>query len=134
MKTRINVEESEATRAGNDESSTSESSFGGMINTKTWRIRRFSDPITLLSVYHNAIKRALIDLLTKSTVKFYIIITITMVRKDKEGVKERTAAYFHGSTRILLRASQIPEMLQSSAEKKIPQCGIKSRSYMAQQA
>ena len=40
-----------------------------------------------------------------------------MVRKDKEGVKERTTAYFHGSTRILLRASQIPEMLQSSAEK-----------------
>ena len=41
VKTRINVEESVETRAGNDESSTSESSFTsecafrGMINTKT---------------------------------------------------------------------------------------------------
>ena len=64
-----------------------------------------------------SIKRAFIELLLKNAVKFYITVDITMVRKDKEGFKERTTTFFHGSTRILLRASQIPEILQASAEK-----------------
>ena len=41
----------------------------------------------------------------------------TMIRKDQYGIKERGTFYFQGSTRLLLRASQIPEMLQSSTEK-----------------
>jgi len=41
----------------------------------------------------------------------YIIVEVTMVRKDQFGVKERKKTFFHGSTQILLRASQIPEML-----------------------
>ena len=115
VKTRMNIEEEP--RVENDESSTSESAFRGMINTKTWRIRGASDPLSCLAKYHNALKRALIDLLIKNAVKIYITVDITMVRKTKEGVTERTTTFFHGSTRILLRASQIPEMLQSSAEK-----------------
>ena len=42
---------------------------------------------------------------------------MTMIRKDQYGIKERGTFYFQGSTRLLLRASQIPEMLQSSTEK-----------------
>ena len=42
---------------------------------------------------------------------------MTMIRKDRFGIKERGTFYFQGSTRLLLRASQIPEMLQSSTEK-----------------
>ena len=115
VKTRMNIEEEP--RVENDESSTSESAFRGMINTKTWRIRGQTDPLSCLAKYHDALKRALIELLLKNALKIYITVDITMVRKDKEGITERTTTFFHGSTRILLRASQIPEMLQSSAEK-----------------
>lgn len=115
VKTRINVEEEP--RVENDESSTSESAFRRMLLTKTWRIRGATDPLSLMAKYHNTLKRALRDLLVKNAVKMFIIVEITMVRKDKSGIKERSTTYFHGSTRILLRASQIPEMLQSSTEK-----------------
>ena len=115
VKTRMNIEEEP--RVQNDESSTSESAFRGMINTKTWRIRGASDPLSCLAKYNSALNRALIVLLIKNAVKFYIAVDITMVRKDKEGNTERTTAYFQGSTRILLRASQITEMLQASATK-----------------
>ena len=116
VKTRMNIEENE-NRAENDESTTSESAFRGMINTRTWRVRGQTDPLSCLSKYHSALKRALIEIVTKNAVKFYLTVDITMVRKDKEGIKERTTTFFHGATRILLRASQIPEMLQASAEK-----------------
>ena len=115
VKTRMNIEEEP--RVQNDESSTSESAFRGMINTKTWRIRGASDPLSCLAKYNSALNRALIVLLIKNAVKFYISVDITMVRKDKEGNTERTTVYFQGSTRILVRASQIPEMLQASATK-----------------
>ena len=70
-----------------------------------------------MAKYHNTLKRALIELLVQNAVKMYINVQITMVHKDKSGIKERSTTYFHGSTRIVLRASQIPEMLQSSTEK-----------------
>ena len=115
IRSRINIEEDP--RVENIESTSSKSAFKGMIKTKTWRIRGSSDPLSLMNKYHNAMKRALLDLLIKNALKFYISMIITMVRKDKDGVKERTTAFFQGSTRILLRASQIPEMLQSSTDK-----------------
>ena len=115
VKTRINVEED--LRVESDKSSTSESAFRGMVNIRTWRIRGASDPLSLMAKYHNTLKRTLRDLLIKNAVKMYITVDITMVRKTKEGVTERTTAYFQGSTRTLLRESQIPEMLRSSTEK-----------------
>ena len=115
VKTRINVEEEP--RAENEKSSTSESAFKGMLHTRTWRIRGASDPLSLMAKYNNDLQRTLINLLIKNPLKFYITIAITMVRKDMEGIKERTTTHFNGSTRILLRATQIPEMLQSSTEK-----------------
>ena len=75
------------------------------------------DPLTLLANYHNALKRVLINLLEKNPVKFNIIMSITMIRKDKNGVKERVTGYFQGSTRTLLRSSLISEMLDASAQK-----------------
>ena len=58
VKTRINVEEEP--RVENYDSSTSESAFRGMINTRTWRIRGQTDPLSCLTKYHSALKRALI--------------------------------------------------------------------------
>ena len=115
VKTRINVEEEP--RAEYDDSSTSESAFNRMLLTKTWRIRGATDPLSLMAKYHSALKRTLIEVLIKNAVKMYINVEITMVRKDQTGIKARSSSYLHGSTRILLRASQIPEMLQSSTEK-----------------
>ena len=67
VKTRNNVEEEP--RAENDKSSTTESAFGGMMNTRTWRIRGGNDHLSLMAKYHDAMKRALIDLLIKNAEK-----------------------------------------------------------------
>ena len=115
VKTRINVEED--IREESDKSSTSESAFRGMVNIRTWRIRGASDPLSLMVKYHTTLKRTLRDLLIKNAVKMYIIIEVTLVRKSKEGVTERTTAYFQGSTRTLLLESEIPQLLQASTEK-----------------
>ena len=88
-----------------------------MLLTKEWRIRGATDILSLMAKYHDALKRALISILIKHALKMYIIVEVTMVRKDQYGLKERKKTFFHGSTRILLRASQIPEMLQSSTAK-----------------
>ena len=117
VKTRINVEEEPRVENDDDESSTSESAFKKMLLTKEWRIRGATDILSLMAKYHDALKRALISILIKHAVKMFIIVEVTMVRKDQYGIKERKKTYFHGSTRILLRASQIPEMLQSSTAK-----------------
>ena len=117
VKTRMNVEEEPRVENDDDESSTSESAFKKMLLTKEWRIRGATDILSLMAKYHDALKRALISILIKHAVKMYIIVEVTMVRKDQYGLKERKKTFFHGSTRILLRASQIPEMLQSSTAK-----------------
>ena len=111
------MEEEEPRRAENDDSSTSESAFNRMLLTREWRIRGATDPLSLMNKYHSALKRSLISVLIKHALKMYINIQTTMVRKDQYGIKERGTFYFQGSTRLLLRASQIPEMLQSSTEK-----------------
>ena len=111
------MEEEEPRRAENDDSSTSESAFNRMLLTREWRIRGATDPLSLMNKYHSALKRSLISVLIKHAVKMYINMQMTMIRKDQYGIKERGTFYFQGSTRLLLRASQIPEMLQSSTEK-----------------
>ena len=116
IKTRINVEEEEP-RVENDESREQSSAFNRMLLTREWRIRGATDPLSLMAKYHSALKRSLISVLVKHAAKMYINVEISMVRKDQLGIKERAKTYFQGSTRILLRASQIPEMLQSSTEK-----------------
>ena len=88
-----------------------------MLMTKRFNIRKARDPLTLLANYHNTLKRVLINLLEKNPVKFNIIMSITMICKDKNGVKERVTGYFQGSTRTLLRSSLISEMLDASAQK-----------------
>ena len=117
VKTRMNVEEEPRVENDDDESSTSESAFKKMLLTKEWRIRGATDILSLMAKYHDALKRAIISILIKHALKMYIIVEVTMVRKDQYGLKERKKTFFHGSTRILLRASQIPEMLQSSTAK-----------------
>ena len=117
VKKRIDVEEEPRVENDDGESSTSESAFKKMLLTKEWRIRGATDILSLMAKYHDALKRALISILIKHAVKMYIIVEVTMVRKDQYGLKERKKTFFHGSTRILLRASQIPEMLQSSTAK-----------------
>jgi transposase-like protein len=117
IKTRINVEEEEEPRVENDESREQSSAFNRMLLTREWRIRGATDPLSLMAKYHSALKRSLISVLVKHAAKMYINVEISMVRKDQFGIKERAKTYFQGSTRILLRASQIPEMLQSSTEK-----------------
>ena len=117
IKTRINVEEEEPRAENDDESSTSESAFRRMLLTREWRIRQASDPLSLMNKYHSALKRSLISVLIKHAVKMYINMQMTMIRKDRFGIKERGTFYFQGSTRLLLRASQIPEMLQASTQK-----------------
>ena len=109
--------EEEEPRAENDESREQSSAFNRMLLTREWRIRGATDPLSLMNKYHSALKRSLISVLIKHAVKMYINMQMTMIRKDQYGIKERGTFYFQGSTRLLLRASQIPEMLQSSTEK-----------------
>merc|ERR1711954_538143 len=66
-----------------DEENVSESAFNRMFLTKTWRIRGARDPLTLMNEKTFDIKRHLIHLLTESPVKFYIVMTITMVKEDQ---------------------------------------------------
>ena len=89
VKTRINVEEEPRVENDDDESSTSESAFKKMLLTKEWRIRGATDILSLMAKYHDALKRALISILIKHAVKMYIIVEVTMVRKDQYGIKER---------------------------------------------
>ena len=91
-----------------DEENVSESAFNRMFLTKTWRIRAARDPLTLMNEKTFDIKRHLIHLLTESPVKFYIVMTITMVKEDQvTNKKQRTTSHFQGGTRTLLRATKI---------------------------
>ena len=101
-----------------DEENVSESAFNRMFLTKTWRIRAARDPLTLMNEKTFDIKRHLIHLLTESAVKFYIVMTITMVKEDQDtNKKQRTTSHFQGGTRTLLRATKINEYIDASAEK-----------------
>ena len=101
-----------------DEENVSESAFNRMFLTKTWRIRAARDPLTLMNEKTFDIKRHLIHLLTESPVKFYIVMTITMVKEDQDtNKKQRTTSHFQGGTRTLLRATKINENIDASAEK-----------------
>ena len=101
-----------------DEENVSESAFNRMFLTKTWRIRAARDPLTLMNNKTFDIKRHLIHLLTESPVKFYIVMTITMVKEDQfTDDKERITSHFQGGTRTLLRATKINKNIEESAEK-----------------
>ena len=101
-----------------DEENVSESAFNRMFLTKTWRIRAARDPLTLMNEKTFDIKRHLIHLLTESPVKFYIVMTITMVKEDRvTGEKQRMTSHFQGGTRTLLRPAKINENIDASAEK-----------------
>ena len=101
-----------------DEENVSESAFNRMFLTKTWRIRGARDPLTLMKEKTFDIKRHLIHLLTESPVKFYIVMTITMVKEDRvTGEKQKMTSHFEGGTKTLLRATKIKEHIDASAEK-----------------
>ena len=66
----------------------------------------------------NDMKRQFIQLLRESPVKFYIVMTITMVKEDRvTGEKQRMTSHFQGGTRTLLRPAKINENIDASAEK-----------------
>merc|ERR1712115_608302 len=101
-----------------DEENVSESAFNRMFLTKTWRIRGARDPLTLMKEKTFDFKRHLIHLLTESPAKFYIVMTITMVKEDQvTDKKQRTTSHFQGGARTLLRATKINEYIDASAEK-----------------
>ena len=105
-----------------------ETAMRGMFTNKTWLIRKAKDPRLLLNKYHNILKRWLQMLLLKSPLKFYITMKITMVKISKDGVKQRATAGFNGATRVLLRDSEISEMLKSASEKISESFAIWSRN------
>ena len=105
-----------------------ESAMRGVFTNKTWLIRKAKDPRLLLTKYHNILKRWLQMLLLKNPLKFYITMKITMVKISKDGVKHRATAGFNGATRVLLRDSEISEMLKSTSEKISESFAIWSRN------
>ena len=100
-----------------NEDITTESGFNKMLKTKSWRIRGARDPLTLMNKYRPMLKHYLTSLLIKSAQKCYIIMQITFVKKNKDGLQARNTAYFRSFTRTLLRSTQINDFLDESTEK-----------------
>ena len=105
-----------------------ETAMRGMFTNKTWLIRKAKDPRLLLKKYHNTIKRWLQMLLLKNPLKFYLTMRITMVKINKDGVKQRATAGFNGATRILLRDSEISEIYRNTSEKIVESFTIWSKN------
>ena len=87
VKTRhnLNFDENAAAADENDKESTTSSAFNGLFNSKTWRIRQATDPLSLIKKYHPHILRFMIQLLTeKGPIKLNIVMEITMVKMDKK--------------------------------------------------
>ena len=100
-----------------NEDITTESGFNKMLSKKSWRIRGARDPLTLMNKYRPMLKHYLTSLLIKSAQKCYIIMEITFVKKNKDGLQARNTAYFRSFTRTLLRSTQINDFLDESTEK-----------------
>ena len=115
VKTRVNFDQLPTTKE--DELNSTKSAFNGMLLTKCFKIQKARDPLITLTNYKSKVKRFLEQLLKKNPIKFNLCIHITMIRKDKTGVKDRVTGYFQGSTRTLLRSSEISEMFDRSVQK-----------------
>ena len=119
VKTRNNLDIVENIVATDEdaEESTTASAFKGLFNTKTWRIRNASDPLTLIVKYHSDMLRFMIQLLTeKGPSKLNIVMEITMVKSNKKNTMKKSG-YFHSGSKTVLRSSQLPGIIQESADK-----------------
>ena len=100
-----------------DEDSEEESAFNKTLLTKTWRIRGSKDPLSLMNDYKDRLKHYLTSLLIQNPRKFYIVMEIRMIKKDRKGTHEKITSYFRSETRTLLRSTQINSMLEESSTK-----------------
>ena len=119
IKTRVEEDETtskEDETTSKEDDSSQESAFNKTLLTKTWRIRGSKDPLTLMNSYKGNLKHYITSLLIQNPRKFYIVIEITMVKKNKDGVHERASSYFRSSTRTILRSTEINEMLDESSQ------------------
>ena len=114
--TRVAEDEVTAKEVLEEDENSQESAFNKTLLTKTWRIRGSKDPLTLMSGYKERLKHYLTSLLIQNPRKFYIVMEITMVKKDRTGTYQRGSTYFCASTRTILRSVQINEMLEESSQ------------------
>ena len=121
VKGRVNIEVNEN---GEVDDGHLESAMRGMFTKKTWLIRKGRDPRHVLRGYYERILRWLVRLLLKNPLKFYITMRITMVKHIKDGDPQFATAGFNGATRVLLRASEIPDLYQVITEKIIESFNI----------
>ena len=111
------TEEGEVSNKRNQKDDSSEqSAFNKLLLTKTWRIRGAKDPLTLMRDYKKNISHHLIGLVMKNPRKFYIVMQLTLVKKNREGNHERLTTYFRSSIKTILRSSQINEMFEESSQ------------------
>ena len=116
IKTRVTEADEVTSKKSLEEVDSSEqSAFNKLLLTKTWRIRGARDPLTLMSDYKKNMTHYLIGLVMKDPRKFYLVMQITLVKKNREGTHERLTTYFRSSIRTILRSSQINEILEESA-------------------
>ena len=116
IKTRVTEADEVTSKKSLEEVDSSEqSAFNKLLLTKTWRIRGARDPLTLMSDYKKNMTHYLIGLVMKDPRKFYLVMQITLVKKNREGTHERLTSYFRSSIRTILRSSQINEILEESA-------------------
>ena len=119
MKTRNNLDIIENIVATDEDAKegTTASALKGLFNTKTWRIRNASDPLTLIAKYRPDMLRFMIRLLTeKGPSKLNIVMEITMVKSNKKNTVKKSG-YFHSGSKTVLRSSQLPGIIQESADK-----------------
>ena len=100
-----------------DEDSEEESAFNKTLLTKIWRIRGSKDPLSLMNDYKDRLKHYLTSLLIQNPRKFYIVMEVRMIKKDRKGTHQKITAYFRSQTRTLLRSTQINAMLEESSTK-----------------
>ena len=116
-KTRVSEEDELTSNDFPEEDDSSEqTAFNKILLTKTWRIRGKKDPLSLMSSYKKNITHYLIPLLIKNPRKFYIVMEITLVKKNRDGIHQRSTSYFRSSTKTILRSTQINEMLEESSQ------------------
>ena len=52
----------------------------------------------------------------KNPRKFYIVMQLTLVKKNREGIHQRLTTYFRSSIKTILRSLQINEMIEESSQ------------------
>ena len=96
-----------------------ESAFDKALYKKTWKIRGFKDPLSVLASYKPKIKNTIADYLEKKgPMKWYIGLVVKLIKMDKDGdIIDDASPGFSGTTNTTLNLWNFEDSYDKSVQK-----------------